>query len=79
MQGLPVGEPAGVFQIGEANWESNTHESRILGERAEFVMPTARLCGLSVEEIERLKLFLYCWYIAWRGRRAFRIHNFMEF
>src|SRR5713226_7904625 len=37
------------------------------------------LCDLSREKIERLKLFLYCCYIVFRGRRAVGIHILWNF
>jgi hypothetical protein len=44
MQGLRTREPAGILQIGEANWESNTNESRIPGESAESVTGVTTSC-----------------------------------
>jgi hypothetical protein len=44
MQGLRTREPAGIFQIGEANCESNTFESRIPGQRAESVTGVTTSC-----------------------------------
>ena len=44
MQHLRTREPAAIFQIGDANCESKTHELGILGEWAEFVTGVTTSC-----------------------------------
>ncbi len=44
MQRLRTREPAGIFQIGDADCESKTHELRMRGEWAEFVTGVTTSC-----------------------------------
>src|SRR5258708_21227957 len=44
MQRLRTREPAGIFQIGDANCEGKTHELRKLGEWAELVTGVTTSC-----------------------------------